>query len=86
MLWGLHNLRVIQDHGRHSEKITVWCAVHSNSVLDPYYFDNETARGEDYHHLLNTYVRNSKSLLAPNCLFQQDGAPDYTSNHISPPS
>ena len=38
----------------YSERITVWCAIHSEAVLDPYYL----VRKEDYFELLNAYVRN----------------------------
>ena len=78
--WWSSNPRLIQEHQRHSENITVWYESHSNGALEPYYFDKETARGEDYHYLLNTYVWNSKHLFPPNSLFQQDGAPAHTSN------
>ena len=63
---------------RHSEKITVSFAVKT------YYFDNETVRGEDYQHLLNTYVRNSNHLFLQNHLLREDGAPAYTSNLVRP--
>ena len=39
--WGPDNPRLIQGTEGHSKKITVWCAGHSNGVLDTYYFDNE---------------------------------------------
>ena len=43
----------------HSAKITAWCGIHANAVLDPYYFTNKTLRGADYYDLLSIYVRNS---------------------------
>ncbi len=51
------NPRAIQAKEKHSEKMAVWCAIYSEGVLDPYYFDNETVREEDYCELLDTYVR-----------------------------
>ena len=84
IFWMSHKPRLVQEHERHSKKITVWRAVHSNGVLEPYYFDNETARGVDYHHLLNTYVRNSRHLFHPIHLFQQDRASARTSNLVRP--
>ena len=77
-IWGTENPRHYRQHEMHSEKITVWCAVHANGVLDPYYFDNQTVRGADYNQLLHTYVRAQAPYFPSNALFQQDGAPPHT--------
>ena len=45
-VWRTENTRAVQDHEIHSEKITVWCAIHSKGVRDPYYFNNEKVRKE----------------------------------------
>ena len=79
-IWPAENPRAIQEHEMHSEKITVWCAIHSEGVLDPYYFDNETVRKEDYCQLLDTYVRQEAQNFPANALFQQDGASPHTSH------
>ena len=79
-IWGTENPRAIQEHEVHSEKITVWCAIHSEGVLDPYYFNNETVRKEDYCQLLDTYVRDEAPNFPTNALFQQDGASPHTSH------
>ena len=41
-------------------------------------------RGNDYYHLLNTSVRNSKHLLRPNHLSQEYGAPTHIRNRGEP--
>ena len=41
-IWGTGNPPSVQEHKSHSEKIEIWCAVHSERVLDSYYFYNET--------------------------------------------
>lgn len=81
-IWGSENPRQIQEHEAHSEKITVWCAIHANGVLDPYYFFNETVRGDDYFQMLNTYVRSEAAMFPQNALFQQDGAPPHTTREV----
>ncbi len=68
-IWGTENPRSVQVHEAHSEKITVWCAIHFEDVLDPYYFDNETVRKEDYCELLDTYVRNEPKNFPANAFF-----------------
>ena len=54
---GTENTRLVQEHQLNSAKIIVWCGIHANGVLDPYYFNNETVRGADYYELLNACVR-----------------------------
>ena len=80
---GSDNTHLIREDGSFSEKSTVCCSVNSNGVLDPNYFDCETVRGEDYGHLLNTSVPNSKHLFPPNHFFQQDRvSPDTTTSFV----
>ena len=78
--WESDNQRLIQEDDGSSENLTVWCTIYSDGVLDLYYFDNETVRGENYHRLLNTYVRNPKHFTLPKHLFQQDGATAHSNN------
>ncbi len=51
------NPQEAQQHEMHGEKLTVWCAINSQGVLDSYYFDNETVGKKDYCELLDSYVR-----------------------------
>ena len=81
-IWGTENPHETQEHETHSEKITVWCGIHSAGVLDPYYFNNETVRGEDYYLLLDTYVRNEKENFPQNAIYQHDGAPPHISTNV----
>ena len=71
----------------------MWCAAQANGVPDPYRFDNQTVRGADYNHLIDTYVRTQAPNFPSNALFQQDGAHPHTDrqarallNEISPDS
>lgn len=37
---GIENPRAVQKDEIHGENINVWCATHSECVLDPHYFNN----------------------------------------------
>ena len=39
-IWGTEYTRAVQDHGMHCRKMRVWCAIHSENVVDLYYFNN----------------------------------------------
>lgn len=39
--WGTGIPRDIQQHKFRCEKLAFWCAVHSNAVVTPYYFNDE---------------------------------------------
>ena len=82
--WGSDSPRLVQDHQINSANITVCCAVYLNGVLNPYYFDNETMRGKYYHHLLSTYVWNSKHLFPSNHLIQKEGIPLIIPTYFAP--
>ena len=76
-LWPTKNPRLVQENQLRSAKITVWCFIHANGVLDPYYFDNETGRGADYYELLNTCERSSRHSFPQTYLLYHDRAPAY---------
>ena len=78
----IENPRAVQEDETHGGKVTVWCAIHSELVQDPHYFNNQTVSREDSSELLNTSVRNERQNISENVLFQQDGAPAYTSRDI----
>ena len=70
----------VQEHDKQSEKITVWCAIYSEVVLEPYYFDHETLRRENDCELLDTNLRKESEKFPENALFQTDGASAHTSD------
>ncbi len=77
---GTENPREVQQHESHGEKLRVWCAIHSQSVLDSYYFDNETVRKEYFCALLDSFVRAEAENYPDNALFQTNGAPPHISH------
>lgn len=66
----------------YSETTTVWCAIHFEDVLDPYYFNVDPVRKEDFFELLHSYVRNERQKFPENVLFQQDFASEHTSRDV----
>ena len=67
----------IQDWYRSMKRIvkkTVWYAIHSEVVGNPYYFDNAIVRTASYCELLDTYMRNESKNFLANALSQKDGA------------
>ena len=64
-IWETENPRAILEHEIEIEKV----AIHSEGVLDPYYFDNETVIKQDYCQFLDTYVRQESQNFHRNALF-----------------
>ncbi|RDD44810.1 hypothetical protein TrispH2_002851 [Trichoplax sp. H2] len=60
---------------RQAEKVTVWCAIHLNGIIGPYYFYDNVC-GENYLTMLREYVepKLAELCLLGTCIFQQDGA------------
>ncbi len=50
----------IEEHDKNSDRVTVWSAIHSEVVLHPYRFENETERKGDYSQLMYTRIIRSK--------------------------
>ena len=71
----------------HPQLVSVRCAIMCDRIIIPYFFENaegftETANGERYRHILNTFLgpvvihlRNCHELW-----FQQDGATCHIAN------
>nr|CAH7733486.1 unnamed protein product [Callosobruchus chinensis] len=81
-MWGTKNPRSIHQHPLHPVKCTVWCAVTSQRIIGPYFFETDdgnavTVTGERYREMIQTFliqaIRNE-----PELWFQQDGATPHT--------
>ena len=60
--WAPNNPREIHQRPLHSAKVTMWCAVYSRDIIDPYFFENEegltgNANAERYKLMLETLLR-----------------------------
>ena len=54
-IWGTEKPNEVNSFERNSPKVNVWCAMSSNCVIGPYFFDVDTVKGKDYLKMLNEY-------------------------------
>jgi len=59
-----------------SPKLTVWCAMSSNEIVGPFFFEEPTVDSEDYLNMLKNffYPFLQKKRITNKIIFQQDGA------------
>ena len=79
VIYATENLHLTYEKRLNQPGITVWGALSSDGLLDPYLFD-ETVTGDNYFEMLNEYVfpRLRDRPDFNNLLFMQDGAsPHY---------
>lgn len=81
--WGTENPRVVHQCCLHPVKVTIWCGVHAEKVLGPYFFEDDTGNtltvnGERYREMLENFVRPAVED-TPEVWWQQDGATAHTS-------
>lgn len=81
-IWGIENPRVVHQRQLHPLKCTVWCAITSQRIIGPFFFeDNDgngvTVNGERYRDMVQNFLRPA---LSDNreMWFQQDGATAHT--------
>ena len=78
-IWGSENLQVIEKRPLHPEKFTFWCALWSEGVIGPYFFENDdemtvTVHSERYGHMITAIEVYDLG----NIWFQQDDAICHT--------
>lgn len=76
--WANENPRVTLDvHHSYNPKVLVWCGMHGNTIIGPYFFDG-TVDGKAYLHLLQSflklYLESLDATKRVSMYFQQDGA------------
>lgn len=82
--WAQDNPREFHQRPLHSAKVTIWCAVSSNVVIGPYFFESEdgsatTVTSARYVEMLQTFFTpRLHDLNIENMWFQQDGATSHT--------
>ena len=59
-VWGSENPQVIEKMPLHLEKVTVWCALWSEGVIGPYFFENDNGKtdivnSEHYGHMITDF-------------------------------
>ena len=80
LLWSDGNPRIIHEQPLHVPKATVWCAVTSERIIGPYFFENAsgsaiTVTGDTNREMLREYsLPLLGELSIKNLYFQQDCA------------
>jgi hypothetical protein len=83
--WAAAKAQQLHERPLHSAKVTVWCAISSNGVIGPYFFENDD--GHAVKVASARYVHMLENVLMPeihrfpvheNTHFQQDGATSHT--------
>ena len=77
--WSKDNPSEIHERPLHSARVTVWCAVSSQGIIGPYFFENQqgtatTVTADAYVQMLQFFVAPELRKFPQNCWFQQDGA------------
>lgn len=83
-IWGSENPRIIQEKEMHPKRVTVWCALWSEGIIGPFFFEDGqgnalTVNGERYRAMLTRFfVPQLGGIDVDNKWFQQDGATCHT--------
>ena len=79
--WGQNKTTEVSQMPLHSPKVTVWCAMSSNMVIGPFFFEDGqgntvTVNQENYRSVLVKFVASlrRRQVDLDNAWFQQDGA------------
>jgi len=79
--WGQNKPTEVSQRPLHSPKVTVWCAMSSNMVIGPFFFEDGqgntvTVNQENYRSVLAKFVASlrRRQVNLNNAWFQQDGA------------
>ena len=85
--WAAENPKELHEKPLHCPRVTVWCAVGKNTVIGPYFFEENgvtvTVNSDRYLTMLNEFFipqLRRKRIPLRNVWFQQDGATCHTSN------
>lgn len=84
--WSSEQPEQILETPLHPEKVTVWCGLHANGVLGPFFFKNEaganvTVNAERYRAMLDDwFFPNVATHDLGGLWFQQDGATSHTAH------
>ena len=38
--WGVENPRIVNEKKLHPQRVTMWCAITCDRIIDPYFFEN----------------------------------------------
>ena len=79
-IWSLEKPTIVNEYEDNTAKINVWCAMSSDCIIGPYFFD-ENVCSQNYVHMLDTFFWPiiQRKRQASKIFFQQDGAPAHYS-------
>jgi hypothetical protein len=82
-IWSTKKPIEVQVYQDNSPKINVWCAMSSDCIIGPYFFE-ENVNGKNYLEMLQNFfwpaIQNKR--IASKIMFQQDGAPAHYANPV----
>ena len=77
-IWSTENPHEVQEYWDKSPKINVWCAMSSDCIIGPYFFE-ENVNSQNYLKMLKEFfwprIQNMRG--CQKIYFQQDGAPAH---------
>ncbi|CAF1171942.1 unnamed protein product [Rotaria sordida] len=83
-IWSEKNPFVTIDIATNSSKVSVWCAMSSKQIIEPFFFNDETVTEGNYLEMLQNYfypiLQNKR--LTKSITFQQNGAPAHFSKAV----
>ncbi|GFX63054.1 transposase [Trichonephila clavipes] len=82
-IWSEANPQVYVETPLHPEKLTVWCALWTGGIINPYFFKNDghnvTVNGDRYRAMItNFFIPELNNHDVQELWFQQDGATCHT--------
>ena len=83
-IWGLEKPNIVHQYEDHSPKINVWCAMSSECIIGPFFFEESTINGQNYLEMLKKffYPIIARKRIVSRMYFQQDGAPAHFSSDV----
>ena len=84
-IWGSEPPNVVTTKSLHSRKCTAWCALSSDGIIGPYWFEDNaenavTVNQENYRHVIKKFTAclRRRRFDLKKLWFQQDGATPHT--------
>lgn len=79
-IWATEKPTEVYEYEDNTDKVNVWCAMSSDCIIGPYFFD-QNVNANNYTNMLQSYFWPAiqKKRIASKIMFQQDGAPPHYS-------
>ena len=79
-IWSTEKPTEVYEYQDNTPKVNVWCAMSSNCIIGPYFFD-DNVNDANYTKMLDSFFWPAiqKKRIASKIIFQQDGAPAHFS-------